>query len=324
MNEVSARSIQFDEQNLREFEFPKNWFAELSVPSGTISSVRYRLSVFLTRLKEVDENLFTLGDVWLNGYGSDLNFRIDCFVRGSGQRESNLDPSAWVNQGNCNFPMEVTTISESEVLAVTTLWDTIVPTVPPWGAWQSAKGEVNGDRWGIWASSRGSVVLVSDGLGSGPKAAEASRRAARTVRTNRNASIEELMNKTHDNLKSTRGAAVFLGRISHSGRQVKYCSIGNITARHLGKDGMRFLLDLNGIVGYKLPSFSTRTCSLEKGDFLVMHTDGVEIPSSQLSRDELADCRPNTTSARLLLSYKKDEDDALVGTIKIPGNQMLW
>ena len=65
---------------------------------------------------------------------------------------------------------------------------------------------VSGDAWVALTAVGGSSLMLADGLGHGPEAAEASERACAALRPAE--SVEATLERVHDALRPTRGAAV--------------------------------------------------------------------------------------------------------------------
>ena len=73
--------------------------------------------------------------------------------------------------------------------------------------------EVCGDSWAIDEVEGRALVLVVDGLGHGPQAAEAAREAVRVFREMAPLGPAEIIQAAHAALRSTRGAALAVARI---------------------------------------------------------------------------------------------------------------
>ena len=73
--------------------------------------------------------------------------------------------------------------------------------------------EVCGDSWGVEQNENECVVLVADGLGHGLEAQAASLEAVRMLHLNPNLPPGELLDRVHQALRSSRGAAVSVARI---------------------------------------------------------------------------------------------------------------
>jgi Stage II sporulation protein E (SpoIIE). len=76
--------------------------------------------------------------------------------------------------------------------------------------------DVCGDCWGMVQQDGHSTFMVADGLGHGYDANVASREAVRMLYLHPALSPKELIERTHQALRSTRGAAVAVARIDHA------------------------------------------------------------------------------------------------------------
>ena len=88
--------------------------------------------------------------------------------------------------------------------------------------------EVCGDSWAIDDADGRAVVLVADGLGHGPQAAEAAREAVRVFRETAPLGPAEVIRMAHAALRSTRGAALAVGASTVS--EGKFSSPGSATS----------------------------------------------------------------------------------------------
>src|SRR5215210_3087840 len=89
--------------------------------------------------------------------------------------------------------------------------------------------DVSGDQWAIaWFPER-AVILVADGLGHGPGAAEAAREAVRTFHEHAALTPTAIVEAIHGALRSTRGAAVAVAEIVPPQETVRFAGVGNIS-----------------------------------------------------------------------------------------------
>ena len=116
----------------------------------------------------------------------------------------------------------------------------------------SRPGEsVCGDGWALAGAGDVLSILVVDGLGHGPGAAEAAGEAIRVFRTQAQQEPEATMRALHEALRPTRGAAAALARVEPGAGRLRYVGVGNI-AGTVHADGSRSLLSANGTVGHAL------------------------------------------------------------------------
>nr|WP_244207024.1 ATP-binding SpoIIE family protein phosphatase [Streptomyces swartbergensis] len=136
--------------------------------------------------------------------------------------------------------------------------------------------EYSGDAWAWVRSGDRLTLMLADGLGHGPEAARASSAAVAALHRWAHLSPAESLQRLHDALKGTRGAAVALAQLDVRAGRLRFAGIGNVGAR-LRTDGTwRPLLSRPGIVGVHRPA----TLREEEADWaadrlLVLHTDGL-------------------------------------------------
>lgn len=136
-------------------------------------------------------------------------------------------------------------------------------------------GRVCGDAWAVLETDR-TLVVVVDGLGHGPEAAEASSEAIRVVRGSPDAAPADLLNMAHGALRSTRGAAIAIAEVDDRDRVVRFAGIGNISAALHGADGSsRSLASHNGTVGHAMRKVQEFQYDWPAGGVLLMHSDGI-------------------------------------------------
>ena len=117
--------------------------------------------------------------------------------------------------------------------------------------------------------------MVADGLGHGPMAARASGAAVRAFRASRATSPRLVLEDVHQALRDTRGAAVAVAHVDHATRTLTYGGVGNIAGRILDATGSSQLASQPGIVGHNTPKVRELEMPLERGQWIVMHSDGL-------------------------------------------------
>lgn len=132
-----------------------------------------------------------------------------------------------------------------------------------------------GDGWAAAIAERRSVVLVVDGLGHGPNAADAARLAVRLFRAHAARPAAEILDLLHRGLQTTRGAAAAIAEIDAQRGRVCYAGIGNIGARIVTDTGVRALVSHNGIVGHQARRIQPFEYPWSSDSTLIMHSDGI-------------------------------------------------
>ncbi|HET7170984.1 MAG TPA: SpoIIE family protein phosphatase [Gaiellales bacterium] len=179
---------------------------------------------------------------------------------------------------------------------------------------------VSGDRH-VAVSGDRLVVAVIDGLGHGPDAAHASARAAGVLEAHPGERPDALLRRCHEELRSTRGAAITIASIDEAGGEMTWVGVGNVQAAvlrsHPAPAGVREWVPLRGgVVGYLLPSLRPGTVRLNQDDVIVFATDGVRPVFGDWPGPAEP---PGALAARILEAQGRDTDDALVFVARYRG-----
>ncbi|MEY9214346.1 SpoIIE family protein phosphatase [Thermobifida halotolerans] len=160
---------------------------------------------------------------------------------------------------------------------------------------------LSGDAWTCWASRDVLNVVVVDGLGHGPDAAEASDAAVRRFHENPDLPPDLLLRELDAALRRTRGAAAAVVRIDTRAGRLHHAGIGNVTARLRTGDRWHHLLSRPGIVGVHRPSrIQVEHHPWDADSLLVIHSDGLPSRWEYRGDGDLARRDPATIAAVLL------------------------
>jgi serine/threonine protein phosphatase PrpC len=186
-----------------------------------------------------------------------------------------------------------------------------------WGAVCRAKQNqtVSGDLYVVQEHSESQLIAaVVDGLGGGEEAARAARAAEQIIRQHPEWPLQELVQRSHVALHSTRGAVIGLLRLDTQGHKVSYVGVGNIGAQVYSRQTIK-PISKNGILGFRLPALLEMHYTYDPGDIFVLYSDGV---SSRFALDGKIDIRqpPQRIAEQILELYGKYTDDATVVVIK--------
>jgi negative regulator of sigma-B (phosphoserine phosphatase) len=179
----------------------------------------------------------------------------------------------------------------------------------------------NGDRAVVEVRADETLVAGIDGVGHGPAAACAAKRAAEIIQRTSWDSLNTLATRCHEALRGTRGAAVSLVLVSTASARLTWLGVGNVEGRLLSSESppthVKASLALApGIAGHELPRLTPETLELEPGDLLILATDGVQV--------RFADTLSVLGSVaaigeRVLRNDWEHADDALVITMRYLG-----
>ncbi|MEX1062986.1 MAG: SpoIIE family protein phosphatase [Balneolaceae bacterium] len=173
---------------------------------------------------------------------------------------------------------------------------------------------VSGDSYLVRYYGNQTLVAVSDGLGHGEEALNASQRAFQYLETFSGQSLISLVQLCHKQLRETRGVVMNLALFDNAEQSLTWMGIGNIegmlfrAGEHENEKVDNILLR-GGVVGYKLPMLRASMMSVSPGDTLVFTTDGVSIDYEQVVD---ASWTPELIAGHIASRYFKPSDDALV------------
>jgi anti-sigma regulatory factor (Ser/Thr protein kinase) len=183
------------------------------------------------------------------------------------------------------------------------------------------KGEsVCGDSFLALPGKSRSLYMMVDGLGHGVLAAEAAEEAVQTVRSHAAESATEIINRSHDALKMTRGAAMTVVIVDHE-RQILTCSgVGNISSAIVGGTATRSMVSQNGTLGAVLPRVQEFTYPIDSRSLLLMHSDGLTTRCSLSSYPGLQARHPQLIAGLLYRDFSRQRDDASVMLASLGGD----
>ena len=156
------------------------------------------------------------------------------------------------------------------------------------------------------------LLLLADGLGHGPHAAQAAQAAVATVAAHPTMPLPELMLTLDDALRHTRGAAIGLMRVEATpqGGRLAFVGVGNTRALRWRGAALQRLASQYGVVGGGVARpVAVQTLDLLPGDWVLMFSDGLDerlelpAPLPEWQRD------PGLLCAHLARRWRQGADD---------------
>ena len=189
--------------------------------------------------------------------------------------------------------------------------------LPCWGAVCVAHPgeEVCGDDWHAQADESGLTLMVADGLGHGPHAADAAAQAVKLFRKHGDAGLPDILEAMHAGLRATRGAAVGIARLDMPARKVSFAGVGNIAGTIVAGDGQaRRMLSHNGTLGHAARRFQAIDYPVDDPvtATIVLHSDGVSGSWNPAQYPGLFAVHPGLIAAVLYRDAARGRDDATV------------
>ena len=181
----------------------------------------------------------------------------------------------------------------------------------------AAPGEtVCGDAWSFRADGDNASVMVADGLGHGPVAAEAADAALALFAARPADSPAQLLTLAHDALRSTRGAAVAVAALDAGAGTLLFCGAGNIAGRLISGIGDRSLLSQHGTVGLQIRRLQDMPYEWGEHAILVLHSDGLATRWTLADVGGLLQCHPMVIAGWLIRDQLRGRDDATVVVVR--------
>jgi anti-sigma regulatory factor (Ser/Thr protein kinase) len=169
-----------------------------------------------------------------------------------------------------------------------------------------------GDSWALAHGPTSATVLVADGLGHGPMAANASELAAATLAREPGLPAATLIGDMHAALRATRGAAAAVVRIDMLAETLTFAGVGNIAAHVFTGGERRQMVSHNGIVGSNVRKVQEFDAPWRDDSLLILHSDGVNSRWNLADYPGLAACHPAVIAGVLYRDSSRGRDDVTV------------
>jgi anti-sigma regulatory factor (Ser/Thr protein kinase) len=180
----------------------------------------------------------------------------------------------------------------------------------------TAPGESRcGDAWSFRLQGQKASVMVADGLGHGPHAAEAAE-AAVAVFESTGGTPRAVLERAHERMRSTRGAAVAMAELDAHEGTIVFAGAGNITGRLVSGIEDRTLLSQHGTLGVQIRKLSDVAYAWPAHALLVLHSDGITSRWSLRESAGVLRCDPTLIAAWIIREHRRGRDDATVVVIK--------
>lgn len=167
---------------------------------------------------------------------------------------------------------------------------------------------VSGDAALVREVQGGWLVAVVDVLGHGAEAHELADRITAYLEKHAHGNVRALMERLHEYLRGTRGAAVGLCSISPGGR-LEYVGTGNTALRRFGSEETR-LVSREGVLGQTMRTPHLQSIELVPDDLVLLYSDGVSDRFALQDYPALLHQRPAVVARRVVSRFGKDHDDA--------------
>lgn len=184
----------------------------------------------------------------------------------------------------------------------------------PWGAVVLALPgeEACGDAYCARDIDGVHTIIVADGLGHGPNAAQAADEAVRIFRRHEAEAPHLTVEAVHAGLRHTRGAAVAVARLELARKIVAFAGVGNIAGTVIAAGQARKMVSHAGTAGHVARRIQTFEYPFPAGSLLVMHSDGLASSWSLDRYPGLVGAHPSLIAAVLYRDFSRGRDDVTV------------
>jgi hypothetical protein len=175
-----------------------------------------------------------------------------------------------------------------------------------------------GDSFVIEEVTGAVVAAIVDGLGHGYESWVAAQKAVEVIHAHADRPVDDIVMRCHQELRTTRGAAVGVLRIEENGTGV-FCGVGNIEVQALNGQAPSVFC-LAGIVGHNLRTSKVMPVQMKAGDIYCLTSDGVS------TRGNLRAClpgAPGSVARRIVEQWGRPHDDATAVVVGFGETQLL-
>lgn len=172
--------------------------------------------------------------------------------------------------------------------------------------------EACGDRWCAKAHATGFKLMVADGLGHGPVAAEAAQAAVRTFLAEHARAPGEILARMHLALRPTRGAAVAVADVDAAGGKVVFAGVGNIAGVLVAGGAARRMVSHNGTVGHVVRRVQEFAYPFQGAPLVALCSDGLGTGWSLDAYPGLSQRHPTLIAGVLYRDFNRGRDDVTV------------
>ncbi len=157
-------------------------------------------------------------------------------------------------------------------------------------------------------------ILVVDGLGHGPAAAEAAAEAVAVFRNFPSSEPGAIVAAAHAAMRGTRGAALAIARLDPGRGVVRFAGVGNISGVIIDAGSRRIasMVSQNGTVGHAVRKIQEFEYAWAEGASLVMHSDGLATHWDLGRYPGLSARDPGLVAGLLYRDHRRDRDDVTV------------
>jgi anti-sigma regulatory factor (Ser/Thr protein kinase) len=174
--------------------------------------------------------------------------------------------------------------------------------------------EVTGDGYAVLAQPERARIVLIDGLGHGQGAADATLAGLRAAHSDPGLGPTALIQRMHEALRPTRGAAVAVVEIDAAAQRLRFAGVGNCSGsiHDPAKSRPQGLASHNGTVGAQMPRLNEFNHDWPSDGLLIMHSDGLGTRWNLDDYPGLTRRHPSVIAGVLYRDFSRQRDDSTV------------
>lgn len=133
--------------------------------------------------------------------------------------------------------------------------------------------------------------------------------------------LSEIMRRTHNALKATRGAVMAIARVDHEHSVATYVGVGNISASIGNGVVTRNMVSRDGTMGAVFPKLQEYTYPFEPGMKLLIFSDGLTSKCNFGGYPGIVNRPPALIAGLLYRDFSRRRDDATVLVASLDGGR---
>lgn len=156
------------------------------------------------------------------------------------------------------------------------------------------------------------LVAVIDGLGHGPRAAQAATAAERFITAHSSLELAELFRRCDRAISDTRGVAMTVLKLDRERERLHHAAVGNVELCSLSEQRVR-PVPKPGIVGGRVPRVHESSFDVVAGDLFVLFSDGI---SSRIELEPYRGLTAQHMAEVIVCEHGKEHDDASCAVLR--------
>jgi anti-sigma regulatory factor (Ser/Thr protein kinase)/serine/threonine protein phosphatase PrpC len=160
-------------------------------------------------------------------------------------------------------------------------------------------------------------VMLGDGLGHGPLANLAAKRACEAFRKSVFNNPSDILNDIHKHVKDTRGLVATVAVYDLDNKTWQVCGVGNISTRLCNALTSKTYVPFNGILGVSISGrLQSQTIANQSGDYMIFCSDGISSRWETSKHTSVFKYDLSILAAVIYKDYARHSDDMSVVVVK--------